>query len=237
MRVHAEYEGTHAFVVSMSEIEKIWDLLDSHYPTTEASAKCKDGINRKFCSKKELSTYNNAKRAEIESVELSCYKKEDDFFEHATVFLGNRFSKTVSLSLHGEEKEIAAINTELRDIFDGIKPWYSRIATLDLSWVIIGLLAVAFTFMQLTTKPNPSQTIASPTVALAAIGIITAVILLCVAFGWLLTIGKKKLFPINTFTIGLGAKRHELREQVRWVIVIGAIISVISSIVAAKLLS
>jgi uncharacterized membrane protein len=46
---------------------------------------------------------------------------------------------------------------------------------------------------------------------------------------------RKRFFPVATFAIGQGLTRHQHYEQIRWVVIVGFVISVLASIVVTVL--
>jgi hypothetical protein len=46
---------------------------------------------------------------------------------------------------------------------------------------------------------------------------------------------RNRLFPIGTFAIGFGERRYTVLESVRWGVIIGLVISVLSGLVLAFL--
>ncbi|WP_273232712.1 hypothetical protein, partial [Pseudomonas kuykendallii] len=46
---------------------------------------------------------------------------------------------------------------------------------------------------------------------------------------WLTSFMRKKFFPISTFSLGQGSERNKHSEQMRWVVIVGFVISIVSS--------
>ncbi|WP_152226412.1 hypothetical protein [Pseudomonas sp. SCB32] len=238
MQVKAEYAGKHAFVATAEDVEGIWSTLGSYYEKVEAEVTCSDGIHRKFTRKEEISKYTNPKRSEIKTVQFTAIRRNDDKdIEVGTVTLGKKFYNILSLSLHGEEESITTINTKIRDTFEGIKPWYSLLATVDLGFVLLVLGMLGFGFISLINKPPAKATAStSPQMAIAIISALTAIIAFVALVAWIFAKVREKIFPVTAFKIGQGIKRHELNENIRWVVVVGLIVGIASAFISAPLL-
>jgi hypothetical protein len=155
----------------------------------------------------------------------------------AEISLGARYSAPVSVSLRGEEAVVASMRMAFTDILDGMKPWYSRISTIDLFYVwfpIFMVLMLLFYIMSPSNAPKPAVPLTKALSILAimviVIGLIGAAIL---GVYWV----RKRLFPTATFSIGQGLSRHQYYEQVRWAVIVGFVVSVVASIIAALLLT
>ncbi len=229
MQVHAEYNAKHAFVVTVDEIEKIWSTLSKSYEHIEAQTKCADGINRTFTCSDDLVSYTNPKRAEIKIIEIVFSNRSSEHYDRGSVRIGKKFGETLSLSVHGEENHVTATNTSLRDLFNEIKPWFSGLATLDLSLVFMPLCVLLFSFLYLTTRGNEVKEVSSSSAVLAIVATLGLFATLFLS-AWIVGRLRNKIFPIATFAIGQGRVRNELIDKIRWAVVIGSAVSVFASI-------
>jgi hypothetical protein len=235
MEAHTKFDIGHAFVATSNDVSKLWSTLQVGGLTITATAACTDGLVRHFDDSISLVEYDNPGRAAIVSLELSGRSSEP--YVTAEVSLGARYSAPISISLRGEENVVSSIRTALTDIIDGMRAWYSRIATIDFFFVwfpIFWVLALLIQIMSPSNTPVPATPLKKATliavIAIALIGIIAGII-------WGIASLRRRFFPVATFAIGQGLHRHEHNEQVRWVVVIGFLVSVGGSIVATVLLA
>ena len=129
------------------------------------------------------------------------------------------------------------MRTYVSDTVDGMRAWYSRLSTIDFTYVWFPIVMVLVFLAQITSPsgtPHPApplnKAIELLAIVAAVIGVIAAVIR---AIAWL----RKRFFPVGTFAIGQGLSRHQHNEQIRWVAIVGFVVGVGASIVATMLLS
>jgi hypothetical protein len=143
----------------------------------------------------------------------------------------------MNVSLRGEETCISSLRTSLTDILDGMCPWYSRIATVDLFYVWVPSFMVLTLVLQFMSSPSTPK---------VAIPFRKALYLTAVFVGAIAAIGlviwgtsrlRSRFFPVSTFAIGQGLGRHQLDEQIRWVVIVGFLVSVAASIFLAPMLA
>lgn len=233
MEVSTQFNIQQAFVTTSEDTVKIWKTIENKGMLVKATVNCSDGLIRNFQDSEMLAQYENPPRASITSLEIAGYCHKP--YATATVTLGSgRFlSSPVSVSIRGEEDLVASMRTTLTDTLDGMRPWYSRIATLDMLsvWLFIFMILVwlALTMGLLTLNMQPTPVIsfkkALPILIIsgAEVGLFYAVIR---GVNWLL----KYIFPVTTFAIGQGIRRHHHYEQIRWVVIVGFLVSVVASI-------
>lgn len=235
MDVHAKFDIPQAFVATANDVSKIWKAFDDAAMDVNATANCNDGLVRHFESCESLVQYDNPQRAAITSLEISARCREP--YQTGEVSLGGRYSASISVSLRGEEAMVSAIRTTLMDTIDGMKPWYSRVSTIDLFYVwfpIFMVLSLLVSMMTPSDTPTPAIPFAKAVVLLAQLLALIAVIGGVI---WGIAALRKRFFPTATFAIGQGASRHQHNEQVRWVVMVGFLVGVGASIVATMLLA
>lgn len=235
MDAHTKFDIQQAFVATSQNITKMWKTLESSGMVVTATVSCSDGLVRHFQDCELLKQYENPQRASIAALEIAGRSREP--YATAEISLGARYSAPVSVSIRGEEALVASMRTGLTDTLDGMKPWYSRISTIDLFYIwspIIIVLILLLQMMAPSNMPRPAipfiKALNSLVIAVTVIGLISAVIL---GVAWL----RKRFFPVATFAIGQGLDRHQHYEQVRWVVIVGFLVSVVASIVATVLLA
>ncbi|MET1083681.1 MAG: hypothetical protein ABWY12_11630 [Burkholderiales bacterium] len=145
MQVEVEEGIKQAFVVEDHHVAKIWKTLEENGMEVRAKAYCSDGLVRRFTRSKELLHYENPQRAAIRTLEIDgyCY---DGPMKTAGICLRQAyvFGEFVSLSLGGEEAPVTGIRTSLRDTLDGMKPWYSWIATAGITTILMVISIVGW---------------------------------------------------------------------------------------------
>ena len=235
MQVHTKVDIPQAFVATATDVSKIWKTFHDGGMKVSATANCVDGLVRHFESCELLTQYENPQRAALISLEISAMSSEP--YQTGEVSLGARYSAPISVSLRGEESLVSSMRTALTDTVDGMRPWYSRIATIDLFNVWFPILAVLILVFQAMTPSDTSR---------PALPLTKAVMLVAIAAGLLGLIGgavwgtaalRKRFFPTATFAIVQGVGRHQHYEQIRWVVIVGFLVGVGASIVATMVLA
>lgn len=222
LKASTRFEANHAFVLDEKDIKILWELLDKTCPVYEAKIHCSDEITRTYKDIKELLDYPNPKKSEIISLEL--YGASENGETTADILIASPYSKKLSFTLKGEERTIAALRADIINHFDGLRPWYSKLATFDsfILWMII-----FFSIIVGGKLLNPEATIPK----LSGSQVIATLLLSAIACGLLYTlanlIGKiaKYCFPIASFAIGQGSKRHAVAENIRWSVLVCFVVS------------
>jgi hypothetical protein len=179
-----------------------------------------------------LLSFSNPKSKGIKSLELRA--RSDDGSASARVSFAHS-TESIAASLSGENEElIASLTSDLRDILEATTPWYSWISCIDLGYVFIG----SFFFLWLVG----SLTLGEPRTPRQGVGLGSAVLLALVAvafilglafLGWVMHRLHSRYFPLSQFALGQGSERFETDERIRWVVIIGFVISVFASLVVA----
>ena len=202
---------------------------------TKAVATCTDGMVRHFESCEALLCYENPLRAAFVSVEFSA--QSSSFHDRAEVSIGQKYSSFVALSLHGEESNISELRRNLADVVDGMKPWYSWAATVSLFNFFFPLLFVCSTlfFLTSTFKINFVENSPGMPLSRAMLTVVVAVAMTGAVAGFFSAIQflRTRYFPKISFAIGQGLVRHQTSESIRWVVVVGFVVSVVASIVVS----
>lgn len=72
--------------------------------------------------------------------------------------------------------------------------------------------------------------------ALPIVGLLIGVLGVLTTATWGLNRLRDLYFPVATFAIGQGARRHQLRETIRWVVVVGFLVSLAASVFVGLLM-
>lgn len=77
----------HAFVIRLPDLRKLWELLEEHIGTVEASAVCSDDIEREFDVLEQLSSYDNPPTKEIFRLSIISQSKDGKKSAHVRACL------------------------------------------------------------------------------------------------------------------------------------------------------
>ena len=229
MRAFANIELTHAFVVTKSDIEKIWSLLSDAYDSVNATASCTDNLERTFNNPQDLLNYENSRAQSIRSLHFETSQISDEGI--ASIRFGNRYSGSVEFRASGPEEKIIPLKNRIAEIVDGTRQWYSPLSRIDFTFWVWGMALFAMMIVQFMSDGSAAKKAFSFTEAITA-GLALSFIGVLLA---LASIGlnkmRRRFFPVATFAIGQGLKRYEFDNTFRWVVIIGFAISIFSTIV------
>lgn len=235
MKVSAHDSIRQPFVLTVAEVSRIWDLLEGQVGPTEAHAACADGIDRTFSNYDALASYENSPPRAIQSVRFTARSPLDPG-HHAVISFGEDFGRSIGLWLEGPELKVSHLRTVLRDLCEGIRPWYAWITRVDGFYLVWGVLSFGYLVLDLMVGergPRHSRTGREAIVIVlslvAAIGLLGTII-------WGLNRLRSLYFPIATFALGQGMGRYELYEKVRWGILVGFVVSLAATLLGAILI-
>lgn len=226
VRIRSGQDST--YVVRASDVNRICALLEKEVGRVRIVTECSDDIERDFSSSVELSSYDNSPGRSLLDMWIqssrSTETESNSAIESASVY----FSKggRVSISVTGDEMRGSFLKERFREITDGTKAWYSRIAmALDSDILAIVLatlwtvfLLSAFAYLRANSPPpsDPTPVVPPYIVALVAVATlaITAVPLIGLAslIRWL----QRALFPRAYFAVGQGEERYKVKDKLRW---------------------
>lgn len=233
MEAHTIFFTQQAFVVTNQEVTKIWKTFEEIGMEVEAKATCSDGLVRHFKDNSMLTQYENPRRASVTGLEISgrCLKP----YMSAEIILNPQyyFSERISVSIWGEENFVSSMRITINDILNGTKPWYSSIATISFNYIWITIFWVAYALLM--TKSDTMKQSISLNVSLITVAFIVTVLALICTMIWGVYWLRKRFFPVATFAIGQGLIRHQHYEQIRWVVIVGFMVSILASIVVTVL--
>ncbi|WP_129449104.1 hypothetical protein [Methylibium sp. Pch-M] len=235
MKAKLRVDVPHAFVAKGADLGKIWQLFAADGMKLSATVRCKDDIVREFTSLDELLAYENPVRAAMLSIEISA--RSSDWESSAEVTLGGKYRSPMSLSLGGEEALITKWQSSLADTLDGMRSWYSRIATLDLFYVAMPLFVVLMFSLQVSDAPAAPKSAVTFQRTLYLTVLALGLMALVYFIGSAISRLRARFFPVATFAVGQGIARHAFGEQIRWVVIIGFVISVLASLFVTPILA
>ena len=234
MAVTFDLENKSAFVLRRDAVSRVWTILESAIGSVSATARCADDARREFGSLSQLLEFDNAKAKEICSLEFSA--RSQDFERRGDVTFEGRSRLTpIAVTLSAQEDgEILQVREELKDVIDGTRAWYSSISRVNveiwfLAFVII-LLLVAKIAVGDPPGPTPGVELGQAVMRAAQVlGILGAFGL----FGWGLWRLHARYFPLAFFALGQGAERYRFDDNMRWVGIVGLVVSVFGSLVVS----
>ena len=233
MPVSARFEAKQAFVLRSPQIRSIWTTIQQHIGPVEAEASCVDGIERTFASLDELLQYENPRTRAI--TKLSFQARSSDRSTRCRITFGGRYSATIEATASGLESSVTSWRTAMEEIIDGCRPWYSPIARVDfftVVWALLMLSIVVVTPMVDFSKKNQPMEFSQALVNAAKVFLFMATVALTtVALNRL----RQRFFPIATFVIGQGEARFAFEENIRWIVIMGFLVSTFASLVVAFL--
>ena len=220
-----------------ADIERLLDSIGKHLPSSSVSVSCTDGLLRVFDDIEELKAFNNAERTAVTTLRI--FSRGRNAGECFKISLSNGEGRNVKVELDAVDEQTAAtIYRIYQDFLDALKPWYSRIAKTQVGFLISCFVLIVFAapiaielFKASLVSNSWSGNIDSRKFALVALGILMPMI-----FNSNLNGLRDKYFPMGTFAFGDGETRHQKNEVVRQVIILGSVISVVTSVVLSRVL-
>lgn len=217
-----------------ADAASIWAVLSDYVGPVGVTARCADDIEREFDSVDALTGYDNPLPRAIRSLSFRARSKDRE--TSASLRLGGGLSSTIDLDIEGPEPSVLNIRDRLSEVFGEIRPWYSPMSRVDFFFVVGAIFfffVLVLTAMSGGAKSEKTlsffQALRSATVVLGFLAGIGLVI-------WCLNRLRDRFFPVATFALGRGQERYEFDEKIRWVVIVGFLVSVFSSLVVAFLL-
>lgn len=234
MQVHATGEFSSAIVVDADSLQRLWNHVDAFAAPASATISCSDGIERKFDTLEKLLKYEDPARASIRTVEL--YGRTRNPERSITITVGRPYGARAAASIRGEEDDASTMKARIMDTFSGMCAWYSPAATMDLYIVWMVVFVTIMLVLQLMapseTPPRPGRSFSEAVRVLAyVVPIIGSIVLIVFGIAKL----RARYFPLVSFVLGQGVRRHQVNEQVRWTVIVGFFVGLAASIVYAVL--
>lgn len=220
------------FVLTAEDVLRVWTLLEQQVGPTCARSTCADGVERTFPDSHALTTYDNLPAREIRSLHLSASSPTDRDC-HVSISFGEDFSRSIGLRLEGPEVEMAHLRTVIRDLCEGIRPWYSWITRIDGFYLVWGVASFGYLVLSVMTGDTRAARPHTFSEAVSIVAVILAVLGVLMGAVWGFNYLRNRYFPVAMFAIGQGAQRHQRHESMRWVVVVGFLVSVAASLLVA----
>ena len=228
MQAHANRDISGAIVVNEMSIKRIWAYAEEFVETISAEVHCADEITRTFNALQELLDFENNPRSKIKSIDISGRSRELE--RSIQITLGRSYSTPSSFSIRGEEMDVSSVQEKIHNTIIGMKAWYSKFATVDLFYVWCFISILAFLIIQIMAPSNPPPTSAkSFREALFILPYVSLWIAGIVGILWAVSSIRSRFFPIVCYALGQGLTRYQFDENIRWVVIVGFVIGLISS--------
>ena len=236
MAVTFDLENKSAFVLRREAVCRVWTILESAIGSVSATARCADDARREFGSLSQLLAFDNAKAKEIYSLQFSA--RSQDFERRGDVtFVGRSRLTPISVTLSAQEDgEILQAREELKDVIDGTRAWYSSISRVNVGILFLAFVGILWLVAKIALGDPPGPRLGvelGQAVMRAAqvLGILGALGLFC----WVLWRLHARYFPLAFFALGQGAERYRFDDNIRWVGIVGLVVSVFGSLVVSFL--
>jgi hypothetical protein len=235
MRTTRDEALTAPFVIAMEDLRTIDNLCNESFSSREFRAECSDSLVRHFTSLDDLSAYDNPRRARITKLTVSA--RSPDYRASLILSLGTSGNdNNIYFSLDAESQTAAHTNSLITDWLEGVRPWYSFLARSGVVRLLERLSALLFLIAGLMFAISRIQAPHQP-VDLNAILNLTAqgivFVAPCALAFVVIEIVRERVFPMGTFRIGQGDKRHKDLELWRTVVVLGFVVSLAAGIFLA----
>lgn len=219
-----------AFVIQEEDLSKLDEVFGKVSGDNTYEIKTSDGITREYNSIKDITNFENSASNPIVKFNISSHSIDPKIW--ASVSFENDSIHPIHYSLQGSGEELSDLLEEIKYRFEGMRPWYSKLAKADfvsyalILLVIIQIVAVIIGAFDLIPENGGSSQNENDSES-RALFLVYLILGSTVFLGWVLNQIRKKLFPIGVFAIGQGRKRHELLEKIRWSVIIGGGLSLI----------
>jgi hypothetical protein len=250
-------------VVAPDDLRKLDNSLRTFGGEPSYEVECADKITRRFSTLDELLSFENPPNKDIRVLRMKTFTTRNKTtaaisFENTTLLppiVSNSSANTpgaprqrgnIWISIEGEEQHVVNLLHDLEDRLVAMKPRYSLMSRLDpLSTSVIVLFAsfillIIFAYIYISPVPPNSTGTTSPItgkpVPTFGAVIIALIIILPLLLGIVLWLAQRALYPIAAFRIGQGEKRYKDKDFVRSVVIIGFVVSLLASLVAAPIL-
>ena len=222
----------HAYVVRLSDLEKLYKLLEDRVGTVTVSARCSDDMVREFDTWEEIASYDNPPSKKIIGLSVKSYNynmEESVYIEYHDESYSDVYSSNMSIDIKGEEKFCLDMKNNILEIVEQIKPWYSF-----LSYKNFSIMFVSYIFVYLLVRYFIYDNIINIYIKIDNVLIYVSIIVsmtffVLVVLAWL----RSLFFPSSYFALGHGKERYKIADRVRWGIIISLAVSFVAPLLIA----
>lgn len=233
--MHSTYNKKTTTSSTLSDIalQKISKIIGDRIGQVTFTAECADDVSREFSDIKGLVAYENPSSSHIMSLTIDARNIADN--KSATIeFDSHWMFGGTDIRICARDDVTTKLRADLMAIVSGTRPWYAIACTIDIPFLALIAIATLWVIALIVIATNGSATppaTQSPRDP-AVTSIIAVVFLVVVASATVaLTLLHSRLFPRGVFLIGQEHDRERFRENVRWVCVIGFVVSMVSGVV------
>lgn len=233
MKSSADIERKDAFILDADSLCKIASRIES-IGDFHITVNCADGVERRFDSLDEAIAFENSTAREIQILQIGA--RSEDWQTSIKLRFRESSLGNINITCEGSDEFVTSTLESISEIVDGLMPWYGRISRFDFWYPITFVWFGYFGYLmsKVRVKDSPSDESASTTEFLDFL-VVSAVVIGALVFPFLASSAINKLrsnyFPIAEFALGQGVRRLDVKEKVRWTIVIGFIVSVVASVI------
>jgi hypothetical protein len=235
----------HAFVLNYESLDKLDVKIKQYVGSPHYAADCSDGVARKFPDAKKFKDYENLSNKAVEKLRIVSI----DIQRSRTIImtLQNNARVPIFLYLDMPEEPHDKLYSSVTEILFSMKPWYSRLATLNIIVILWLLLTFFFAirsiymfsmlppfdvveFGQQLRQLNAGEMLEILfEILLHTAPVIVILVILDKLIFPLIERAWKYIFPTAMFNVGQGATRFENGEYIRKGVVISLLISIVAS--------
>jgi len=233
MKAEVKKSETRTFVIEEKHIKDIWELLQSRIGPPEITILCTDDIERRYDTWKNFILFDNSKSKEIKEIAINAESK--DHSKQASINFSSSISSQVYMRIKASEQVVVRLNSDIEDILDNVKPWYSKFVKIDFFYIIMFAFAFGTMYFYIT-HPNVETNNKSDGNEALAVLVLLSIMATVVVVSILLNKLRSRYFPTSVFAIAKGLDRYKFDEKIRWTVIVGFVISVVASLFSSVLL-
>ncbi len=222
--------------IALRQLSRIFAEIEGEEIYTVAFT---DGTKQTFNSIEPIINLPNSSRNPIKEIEAATVAKSGARINLAlgSLAFGKR---TIDYTVSGSEQQCRLLAWEIEEWIDETKSWYSRLATTDfvnfnitlVVTLFMALFVIAVIYVALIGIDSNSDS-GDDDSPLSGNSILGFALVMALAIGLVLNIVRNRLFPVSTFAIGYGKKRHEEKQRLREFVGITIVLSFLINILAA----
>ena len=217
-------------VVSLSDLKKLFKLLEDRIGTVTVSARCSDDMVREFDTWEEIASYDNPPSKKIIglSIEAHNYNIEESVsIKYHDKSHSDIYSSNISIDIRGKEDFCLDMKNRISGIVEQIKPWYSFLSHNNYKMFIVSYIFL-YLIIRFLIYDNMVEYINIDNIFIDALIIVSMIFFILILLARL----RSSFFPSSYFALGHGKERYKIADRVRW----GIIISIAASFVAPLLI-
>jgi hypothetical protein len=226
-----------AFVLSKRDLTKLNEIIRDYLgsnATVTFRGTCGENTTLTWDSIGPLQDYTNPRKKSIRKLVIS--GSSENFKKRVSVVLGRMFplDRNLQIEVSGDgvpQPTVENTFQSLEETCEGMMPWYSWVATVSLlmSFSVLSGLATVILIIMHTAKGGIISQLFQ-TGGSGLVGLFWYMTTVFAGIG-LLHIGRSYVFPLSSFTIGQGEKRHSNGELLRLSVIAAFFVNVIAGIV------